>query len=235
MINNSNKHSMQTISTIIYGIWLARNSMIHHKKNIPAAEAIERATTNLSDYRHHLAANRLKHSKQATTIDRNELSWSPPPSNYQKLNVDAHLRNDGRWGFGLILRNEDGRCLGAATRVCAGSNDVAMAEATGLSEAIRFVTENHLNNIIIELDAAIIVQAVTHQKYPRSNWGNLVKSCVRSLGQLENVSVSWVRRDGNEPAHALARWAFPEPNHNWTTNPPSCILTLIQKDMGLIS
>jgi hypothetical protein len=63
--------------------------MIHHKKNIPAAEAIERAITSSADYNHHLVANRLKQPNQATTTARNELSWSPPPSNYQKLNVDV--------------------------------------------------------------------------------------------------------------------------------------------------
>jgi ribonuclease HI len=110
-----------------------------------------------------------------------------------------------------------------------------MAEATGLYEALKFVEDNHLSNTIIELDAAIIVQAIHHQSYPRSNWGNLIKLCVRTLGHLDNVSVSWVNRVGNEAAHALACWAFSEPNRNWTTNPPTCILTLIQKDMGLPS
>jgi hypothetical protein len=53
------------------------------------------------------------------------------------LNVDAHLSNDGRWDFALVLWRDDDRCVGAATRVCHGSTDVDIAEAMGLREALR--------------------------------------------------------------------------------------------------
>ncbi|MCI11961.1 hypothetical protein A2U01_0033064, partial [Trifolium medium] len=29
----------------------------------------------------------------------NNKSWSPPPRNCLKLNVDAHLHDDGHWGL----------------------------------------------------------------------------------------------------------------------------------------
>jgi hypothetical protein len=31
--------------------------------------------------------------------------------------VDAHLHDDGRWGYGMILRSADGRAVGAMTKV----------------------------------------------------------------------------------------------------------------------
>jgi ribonuclease HI len=229
---NATNECMQITSTIIYSIWLARNKSIFQNKNIPAKEVVDQAMRNLSEYHQHWIENRLSQATHATSGTRNNKSWSPPSLNCHKLNVDAHLKDDGRWGFGLILRRVDGRCVGAATRVCAGSNDVAMAEATGLREAILFVQAHQLSNTTIELDAAIIVNAIARKEFPRTNWGKSIRSSVRVLNQLDNVYVSWVNRKSNQAAHALARWALREPNKNWSRDYPSCILAHIQKDMS---
>ncbi|MCI73758.1 hypothetical protein A2U01_0095022, partial [Trifolium medium] len=78
---------------------------------------------------------------------------SLPPRNFLKLNVDAHLKDDGRWGLGLILRRDDGRCVGAAMKVYNGSNDVGMAEVMGLREALTLIESMNLTRVVIELDA----------------------------------------------------------------------------------
>jgi ribonuclease HI len=235
MLINSTKECMQTISTVIYSIWIARNKRIFQNKSIPAKDVVAQAMKNLSEYRRHWIENRLSKSTHATSGTRNNKSWNPPSRNCHKLNVDAHLKDDGRWGFGLILRRDDGRCVGAATRVREGPNDAAMAEATGLHEAILFAQANQLKDTSIELDSAIIVNAIARKNFPRTNWGKSIRNSSRVLSKLNNVSVSWVSRDGNRAAHALARWALREPNRNWVSNYPSCILTHIQKDMSFVS
>ncbi|MCI36594.1 hypothetical protein A2U01_0057817, partial [Trifolium medium] len=65
---------------------------------------------------------------------RHNNSWSPPPKDVLKLNVDAHSLGDGHWGLGLVLRREDGSCVGAKTWVQKGTNNVMLAEAMGLHE-----------------------------------------------------------------------------------------------------
>jgi ribonuclease HI len=225
---------MQIIPTITYNIWLARNNKIYQGKNTPASEAVTKALKNLNEYCKHHVENRLRNSNIATTGARHDKSWSPPTGIYHKLNVDAHLSDDGRWGYGLILRRADGRCVGAATRVCDGTSDAAMAEARGLLEATRFVEEGQLSNIVTELDAAIIVQALARRDFPITNWGKCVRNCARVIDRLSSVSVTWVNREGNQAAHALARWALREPNQFWVSNFPLCILIHIQKDMRFV-
>jgi hypothetical protein len=187
MLINSTNECMQVTATIVYSIWLARNKRIFQNKSIPAKDVVDQAMRNLSEYRHHWIENRLSKSTQATSGTRNSKSWNPPSTNYLKLNVDAHLKDDGRWGFGLILRRADGRCVGAATRACVGSNDVAMAEATGLHEAILLAQAYQLSNTTIELDAAIIVNALVRKEFPRTNWGTSVRNSSRVLSHLNNV------------------------------------------------
>ncbi|MCI00112.1 hypothetical protein A2U01_0021128, partial [Trifolium medium] len=84
----------------------------------------------------------LESTSSRPSVDRNNKSWSPPPRSFLKLNVDAHLSDDTHWrrndptSLGMVLRRNDDRCVGAATKVCNGSNDVALAESMGLHEAI---------------------------------------------------------------------------------------------------
>jgi hypothetical protein len=38
---------------------------------------------------------------------RHNNSWSPPPNDVLKLNMDVHFVSDGHWGLGPVLRKED--------------------------------------------------------------------------------------------------------------------------------
>ncbi|MCI37377.1 hypothetical protein A2U01_0058601, partial [Trifolium medium] len=91
----------------------------------------------------------------------------------------------------MILRRDDGRCVGAKTRICSGIHDAAMAEATRLLEALYWVDRNRLSNTLIELDAAKIVHTLNHHNFPRTNWGKVARNCSRVLSRLNDISVTW--------------------------------------------
>jgi ribonuclease HI len=131
---------------------------------------------------------------------------------FLKLNVDAHLHDDGRWGYGMILRRPDGRCIGAATKVLKGSDDVTLAEAVGIREALNWVVSQHHQRVIIKTDAEIIVKVISKKSFPRSNWGKVIQNCARDLEGLSHVSVTWVNRKGNQIAHGLGCLAMSKPN-----------------------
>ncbi|MCI14207.1 hypothetical protein A2U01_0035336, partial [Trifolium medium] len=139
---------MQILSSITYSIWFARNKKVFQNKDIPVNETVDRALQNLHDFQHHFIEARLSPTNsKPPSINRHNKSWNPPPRNFLKLNVDAHLSDDGHWGLGWVLRGFDGRCVGMVTKVLKGSDDVAMAEATGLREALTWVETQHLNNV----------------------------------------------------------------------------------------
>ncbi|MCH90595.1 hypothetical protein A2U01_0011512 [Trifolium medium] len=61
---------------------------------------------------------------------------------YQHHLIEARLESTSTKpsvGLGLVLWREDGCCVGAATKACKGSDDVAKAEAMGLREALLLV------------------------------------------------------------------------------------------------
>jgi hypothetical protein len=105
----------------------------------------------------------------------------------------------------------------------------------GLQEAITLVQDWNLQNTIIELDAKTIVDTVGSNKNPRTKWGMITTQCAKKMKELNQISVIWTRRNGNKVAHELAKWAGVEPNREWNTNLPSCIIHHIQNDMESIS
>ncbi|KAK2374342.1 Ribonuclease H superfamily protein [Trifolium repens] len=236
MINNTSKENMQTISAIIYGMWNERNNKVFREKDTPVNETVDRAMQNLHEYHHHTIKARLPptHSVPPSVAGDN-ISWSPPPATTLKLNVDAHLTGDGHWAFGWVVRQSDGRCVGAVTKVLKGTDDATEAEAMGLLEAIIWAKSQQYDKVIFETDAEVIVTAIRNKAFPRTNWGQIAKRCSRVLSFNDDYTTSWVRRDKNYAAHTLARWAVVEPNKHWTNSFPLCILNHVQKDMGNVT
>jgi ribonuclease HI len=234
MISETKAEDLQIISTILYSIWQARNDREFNGKFIPPVIMMQRAIQVLHEFQSHQNSKALPHPKDAENT-RHDISWSLPPNGALKLNVDAHSLSDGRWGLGLLLRRDDGGCVGAATRVRKGTECALLAEAMGLQEAVELIQQWNLQNTIIELDARVIVDAFHKSLTPRTIWGNLVNLCAKKVRDRKDVAVVWTRRSGNNAAHELANWAGIEPNKEWRSNFPSCISYHIQKDMGVTS
>jgi ribonuclease HI len=110
------------------------------------------------------------------------------------------------------------------TKVLKGWEDATLAEAVGISEAMKWIVSQQLNDVIVETDAEIIVKAIQKKIFPRTMWGNVARSCARVLEDLSQVTIQWVNRKGNKVAHALARHAMVKPNKFWPNNFPNCIL-----------
>ncbi|GAU50081.1 hypothetical protein TSUD_371650 [Trifolium subterraneum] len=174
----------------------------------------------LYEYQHNIHENRLNPNISTPLIACHNKSWSPPSRDYLKLNVDAHLSNDGHWGLGLVFWREDGRCVGAAMKVCKGGDDVIWAETMGLQATLDLVRELQLNRVIIEMDAATVVRVVQSKVYPRGHWGQIARRCTRVFSLNEHLSINWVARSGITAAHSLAHWATLEPNKSCTANFP---------------
>jgi ribonuclease HI len=233
MVHTAKKEDMQVISTVMYSIWLARNDREFNNKHLPPDEMVSRAMKNLHEYQANQHARVTKRTNRSE-VNRHNTGWSPPPNTFTKLNVDAHSLSDGRWGLGLVLRRDDGSCVGAVTRMRRGSDCVLLAEALGLQEAMELIKRRNLQNVIIELDAKAIVDAVHGQKEARTPWGVIATQCAEWVKENEGIAVVWTRRNGNKVAHELAKWAGVEPNREWNSNLPYCIIPHIQNDMSSV-
>jgi ribonuclease HI len=117
------------------------------------------------------------------------------------------------------------------TKVIKGSDEATLAEAVGIDEALQWLKTQGYQRVIIESDAEIVTKAVAKKKFPRTNWGLVARRIARDLEQCTQISIGWVKRNGNQAAHELARLAITNPNRFWPNNFPSCILAHILSDM----
>jgi ribonuclease HI len=135
----------------------------------------------------------------------------------------------------MVLRGEDGRCIGAATNVLKGKDDASLAEAMGLKAGLDLASRLGISKLVVELDAENVVKAITKKNYPRTQWGGIVRQCSRVFEERNQFSIRWIGRNSNTAAHALARWAIQEPDTYWANNFPFCLHPHIQKDMESVS
>jgi ribonuclease HI len=231
-LTSSDKRSVANITSLIYSMWHARNILIFQEKDIPVSTVIQQALSTSAEYQTMGGSKNPSASSSTTRSHGNNTSWNPPTNGVLKLNVDAHPSDDGRWGIGIVLRTEEGKCVGAATSVVQGSTITLEGEALGLKAAIEFAQVYPNDNITIEMDSKLIVDAVQNQNFSRNYWGCIARHCASTLHLNLNRSICWTRRSGNSAAHVLANWAFSEPNRTWVNDTHLCIQDIIHKEMS---
>jgi len=86
--------------------------------------------------------------------------------------------------------------------------DVTEGEAIGLLYAIRWATEQNLNNVIFELDSKRVVDSFHSTRNDVSDLGAIIRECGTTFSSFfTNSKVEFIRRQANEVAHRLARAA----------------------------
>jgi hypothetical protein len=201
MVQESKNEDLQTISTLLYNIWQARNDREFNGKNVPPTDMMQRAMQTLHEFQANQGSRAMRNPTE-TEKTRNDISWSLPPKEALKLNVDAHSLSDGRWGIGLLLRRDDGSVVGAVTRVRMGSDCALLAEALGLQEAVNLIQQWNLHKVVIEMDAQ---NAAHSRSQHRTIWGRIVDQCAKKMKDRNDITLVWTRRCSNMAAHDLAK------------------------------
>jgi hypothetical protein len=117
-----------------------RNQEVFNLKNVDNKTVIEQALRNIQEFQKSISndiingtsqhsqshmSNNQRHGRRPSSNKR----WTRLDNNKIKINCDANLAVEGRWGLGVSFRNADGALLLAATWVMPGSSDPKLAEA----------------------------------------------------------------------------------------------------------
>jgi len=81
------------------------------------------------------------------------------------------------------------------------------AETLACRKAMEFVVDVGFNELIIEGDSINVMRALSSLSLNLSVVGNVVADIQCLISGLSRVSFSWVKRDCNQVAHVLARFA----------------------------
>jgi ribonuclease HI len=174
--------------------------------------------------------------KERVGTARSVRKWEKPPNGTLKLNCDATFdtaSKTGGWGF--IIRDEDGDVVLAGSGRVDHLLDSFQAEVARCLQGIQSAIDLGISRIVVELDALLVVQAISSTAYDRSAAGNLIKE-LRGLVQsnFSSFKCVYVPRSCNAVADALAIHGCNQVMGAATvlSSLPSCIQTLVAKDLA---
>ncbi|XP_073283689.1 uncharacterized protein [Primulina huaijiensis] len=117
--------------------------------------------------------------------------------------------------------------LRCRTCVIVGVFSVKEGEAMSLLEALSWVRRLGLKKVYFELDAKVVVEAIKSSDVGISEFGSIVQSCKDIIRCEHEFSTSFIRRQANECAHALAKASCSYASPMVWSEPPDCVTSFL--------
>uniref|UniRef100_A0A803PCK9 Reverse transcriptase domain-containing protein n=1 Tax=Cannabis sativa TaxID=3483 RepID=A0A803PCK9_CANSA len=188
---------------ISWSIWKTRNEVFWQNKNCTTLGVVQSARKALDQWR---VANKNTAATFATGVLSNSNIWRKPLCGKIKVNVDSAIFESQRmFGFGCVARDHTGQLLEAISDSRIGGVLPEIAEVVGMKEALSWIKRKGLEDVFIETDSLMVVQAMNSTVHMPSYFGLLVEDCRLILSSLKNIFISFVYRSANKAAHSLAR------------------------------
>ncbi|XP_042962566.1 uncharacterized protein LOC122296834 [Carya illinoinensis] len=152
-------------------IWTRRNEFIHGKGLKHPTCVYQQAKTEMTDYMEALKEPTTSNGKAPAKTP----TWSRPDAEGFKVNWDSAINlREGKIGIGVLIRDHQGRVIGAlhANRPLKGSS--FDAEAYGVLLAAIFCRDLGLKSIYLEGDAKQVVDLLKNHKLNWSLGGCLI-------------------------------------------------------------
>ncbi|XP_073042037.1 uncharacterized protein [Primulina eburnea] len=157
--------------------------------------------------------------------------WKKPQAPALKCNVDATLQNDRRnTGLRMVLRDCTGSFISARINALPGLVEIKEAEAMSFKEALSWVEDMDLQEIIFESDSKVVIDAVNSLRKDDSEFGALISACRVILRQRPSYKVCFTRRQANKVAHNLARLSCFHAHPMIWNLPPDLIIDVLHED-----
>ncbi|XP_038715125.1 uncharacterized protein LOC120008837 [Tripterygium wilfordii] len=205
VFHNSFLDLVHLVCMVLWGLWRNRNEIVWNNKRQTVSQVLNLASSFLFQWQ---SAQVLPNDDQLPLMDEGVVCWQKPSVGWLKCNVDGALfQAQNKLGFGWVLRDGLGQMQAAGSGALRGFLDAGLAEALSFREALRWLKDNVISNVIIESDALIIVQAMKSSCLDSSYIDVIIDECKSLLKEINNYRICFVRRSANSVAHLLARAA----------------------------
>jgi ribonuclease HI len=186
---------------LLYNWWNERNSVREGEKRRQAAHI-----AGLSWKQAMEIENLHKPMQQESGVRRRMRKWQRPQAGKLKINVDGAFRElDKNGGWGYVIRDEDGRVIHSGSGRQRYACNAMQMELRACIEGVKAARELGIGEIILETDAALVVEALLHNAFSLSMVGGVVHELKELLAEnVISTQVKYVPRECNRVAHDLA-------------------------------
>ncbi|GAU46467.1 hypothetical protein TSUD_402340 [Trifolium subterraneum] len=187
-------------ATVCYFLWNWRNREYHDNSFTRPVQPVQVIMQRCREYK--LAA---RASRVVTSVPRINvmIGWEPPSQGWVKLNTDGARKNERVAGCGGIIRNNIGDWIGGFAKHV-GSCSAFVAELWGVLEGLNYAWKLGFKKVELEIDSAIVVDAVNSGETNSAMGIALIRSIRRIIALNWNVKVYHSYRESNLCADAFA-------------------------------
>ncbi|XP_030502811.1 uncharacterized protein LOC115717981 [Cannabis sativa] len=205
---------IEGLAMLFWGVWGARNDLVWSNKVLSIERVVNAAITYLDSWKNAQLKSRGV-SPRSGPITSGCEQWAKPYFGEIKVNCDASVfGDDNSLRLGWIARDHNDLFIDALAVKTYGQPAPFLAEAMALKEALiwvkgRWVEGGVPAGVVMESDSLLLVQAVQQKKRLLSRVGLLITDCVGLMQSslLFPISISFVKRSGNQATNFLARFA----------------------------
>ena len=126
--------------------------------------------------------------------------------------------------------------IGAKVGHKTGSDNVLEAEAVICREALLWIKDKGLANIIFESDSQLLVRAINTLIFYSSSVSLILQDCMYLLNSLNGCAIVFANRLTNQAAHELSKVAVSLSDlGEWSCTPPHFLSDIIRMDLFRIN
>lgn len=110
---------------------------------------------------HHLEEYEKLHPHKVKIGCRPVSHWTNPPSGRLKINFDGAFCSDkGKGGLGVVVRNEDGKCIAALQGSLPFVSSALHAKAEACRDGLLWAIQQGWDDVILEMDCSVLMTAL---------------------------------------------------------------------------
>lgn len=171
----SSINNLEITSVVLWSIWQNRNEEVWTGTSKPAIFVYHTALDLYSNWHD---ANVPPLNTISIPRQQGSVSWQPPQELFVKCNVDASIFSSlNKAGYGCIIRNHIGAVVAAIHGNLPGISNTSLAEAMGIRDALSWINDLHISNVIFESDALLIVEVLNSKTPDFSTTGPVSEDC----------------------------------------------------------
>ncbi|KAK0596617.1 hypothetical protein LWI29_017405 [Acer saccharum] len=156
--------------------------------------------------------------------------WRPLIHGSLKINCGVRVDKRKRQiGYGIIVRNEEGRVLWCSAQGCEVNYDLDSAKAMAIYKGITAGRDKGLVNYVVESDAETVIKQIGKGDLLETSYTGIMVAIQNLMADVRNVSFHHVSTKANKVALALAKEALSIHNMvGWKEDAPLCITKMVE-------
>ncbi|KAE8715525.1 hypothetical protein F3Y22_tig00110163pilonHSYRG00108 [Hibiscus syriacus] len=135
--------------------------------------------------------------------------WMKPPHGAIKINVEGALSvAESSAVIGVVARDHYGLVVAGHARSLQVMQKSGLVEIKAFSEELKLAPHKSLTNVILEGDAAFVVNKLARPREDLSLVSLYLREAHGILVAIIHIRIQFTRQDVNVAAHILAQWAL---------------------------